>query len=201
MKILRQVAWLAVLWPLSFGWAQQDSAKNAANAADKTVAAQNEAAAQVEKLGRMVAGTWELEGVSEPSAERPKVRHDTGRSVITYGPGRRSLTEDFRSHGDTGEIVATGTFWWDAQAHGYRTMFCETRDPSGCSVYDGLGHWEGAKVVNRWEFERNGKKTISKQVIETATAQTFIATFYDGDSDATLKQTYTWKHTRVTQAH
>lgn len=148
----------------------------------------------------MIVGTWDLSGTSEPSAERPKVRHDTGRSVIQYGPGRLSLMEDFRMHGDSGDLYAMGTFWWDAQAHGFRTMFCETRDPSGCSVYDGLGHWEGTNLVNRWEFESNGKKTVTKQVVEEATPNEFIATFYNGDSDATLKKSYTYKHARAARA-
>ncbi|HKW89419.1 MAG TPA: hypothetical protein VJN21_11760 [Candidatus Acidoferrales bacterium] len=64
-------------------------------------------------------------------------------------------------------------------------------------MYNGLGHWEGANLVNRWEFEANGKKTISKQVVGGATPDGFIATFYDGDSDATLMKSHTFKHTKA----
>jgi len=201
VKIFWHIAWLGLLLPFSFASAQQTQPKHPSSAATNAGgAAKREAATEVARLGKMIVGTWDLSGTSEASTERPKVRHDTGRSIIKYGPGRLSLMEDFRMHGDSGELFAIGTFWWDAQAHGFRTMFCETRDPSGCSVYDGLGHWEGANLVNRWVFEDNGKRTVTKQVVEEATPNEFIATFYNGDGDATLKKSYTYKHTRTAQA-
>jgi hypothetical protein len=101
----------------------------------ETPAASEEA--PIEKLGRMIVGTWAIDATSEPREAGSKAGKDFGKSVIRFGPGKLALIEDYRTHGDQ------GLFWWDAKAKGYRTMFCEDRDPSGCSVYEGLGRVNG----------------------------------------------------------
>ena len=43
---------------------------------------------QIEKLGRMIAGTWAIDATSEPRKAGDKVGKDIGKSVIRFGPGK-----------------------------------------------------------------------------------------------------------------
>jgi hypothetical protein len=155
----------------------------------------------IDKLGNMIAGTWAIEATSEPHEAKSKPGKDVGKSVIRFGPGKLALIEDYRTHGDQGTRVALGIFWWDGKAKGYRTMFCEDRDPSGCSVYEGLGNWEGADWVFHSEFETNDKKKIKvKEILAAISPSSFIATFYRSEDDGPMKLDWTVKHSK-TEVH
>jgi hypothetical protein len=149
----------------------------------------------IEKLGRMIAGTWAIDATSEPREAGSKVGKDVGRSVIRFGPGKLALIEDYRTRGDGGTRVALGIFWWDGKEKGYRMMFCEDRDPSGCSVYVGLGNWEGADWVFHTEFETKDKRKVKVKEVLTATSpSSFTATFYRSENDGPMKLDWTVKH-------
>jgi len=60
----------------------------------------------IEKLGRMIAGTWAIDAISEPRDPGSKVGKDVGKSVIRFGPGKLALIEDYRTHGDEGARIA-----------------------------------------------------------------------------------------------
>jgi hypothetical protein len=162
----------------------------------ETPAASEEA--PIEKLGRMIVGTWAIDATSEPREAGSKAGKDFGKSVIRFGPGKLALIEDYRTQGDQGTRVALGIFWWDGKAKGYRTMFCEDRDPSGCSVYDGLGNWEGADWVSQSEFETKDKKKVRVKEVLTATSpSSFTATFYLSENDGPMKLDWTVEHSRT----
>jgi hypothetical protein len=152
----------------------------------------------IEKLGRMIAGTWAIDATSEPREAGSKGGKDVGESVIRFGPGKLALIEDYRTHGDEGTRVALVIFWWDGKGKGYRTMFCEDRDPSGCSVYEGLGNWEGADWVFHTEFETKDKKKVKVKEVLTATSpSSFTATFYRSENDGPMKLDWTVKHSKT----
>ena len=152
----------------------------------------------IETLGKMIAGTWAIDATSEPREAGSKQGKDVGRSVIRFGPSRLALIEDYRTHGDAGARVALGVFWWDGKAQGYRTMFCEARDPRGCSVYDGLGNWEGADWVFRTAFEAKDKKKVNvKEVLHATSPSSFTATFYRSENGGSMKLDWTVKHTKI----
>jgi len=155
----------------------------------------------IEKLGRMIVGTWAIDASMEPdeAASKPG-KKDVGKSVIRFGPGKLALTEDFRTNGDQGKQVSFGIFWWDGKGKGYRTMFCEDRDPSGCSVYNGLGNWEGSDWVFRHEYEEDKKKEKIKQVVTATSPSLFVAKFYRSENDAPMKLWWTVKHSK-TEVH
>jgi hypothetical protein len=154
------------------------------------------AAAQIDKFARLVSGTWDVEGFSAPGAP---VKEDTGRTVLKFGPGNLSLIEDFHSEGSGGKVDALGLFWWDEKAGGYRTMFCANAEPDGCILYNGTGRWEGDAVVFRFILQVNGAADYVKEVISRSNPDSFTAVFSHGKSEALLKPTYTWRHTRVAQ--
>lgn len=163
---------------------------------DETPAASEES--PIEKLGRMIVGTWTIDATSEPREAGSKAGKDVGESVIRFGPGNLALIEDYRTHGDQGTRVSLGIFWWDAKAKGYRTMFCEDRDPNGCSVYEGLGNWEGADWVSQSEFETKDKKKVKVKEVLTATSpSSFIARFYRSENDGPMKLDWTVKHSKT----
>ena len=154
----------------------------------------------IEKLGRMIVGTWAINASMEPDEAASKPGKDVGKSVIRFGPGKLALIEDYRTHGDQGSQVGLGIFWWDGKEKGYRTMFCEDRDPSGCSVYNGLGNWEGSDWVFRHEYEEDKKKVKIKQVVTATSPSSFVARFYRSENDAPMKLWWTVKHSK-TEVH
>src|ERR1019366_1675035 len=162
----------------------------------KTAAASEES--PIEKLGRMIAGTWAIDATSEPREVGKKVGKDVGKSVIRFGPGKLALIEDYQTHGDDGTRIALGIFWWDGKGNGYRTMFCEDRDPHGCSVFEGLGNWEGADWVFHTEFENKDKKKVRVKEVLTATSpSSFTATFYRSENDGPMKLDWIVKHSKT----
>src|SRR5215813_1725914 len=54
----------------------------------------------IEKLGRMIVGTWAIDASMEPDKAASKPGKDVGKSVIRFGPGKLALTEDYRTNGD-----------------------------------------------------------------------------------------------------
>jgi len=154
----------------------------------------------IEKLGSMIVGTWAIGASMEPDEAASKPGKDLGKSVIRFGPGKLALIEDYRTHGDQGSQVGLGIFWWDGKEKGYRTMFCEDRDPSGCSVYNGLGNWEGSDWVFRHEYEEDKKKVKIKQVVTATSPSSFVARFYRSENDAPMKLWWTVKHSK-TEVH
>ena len=152
----------------------------------------------IEKLGRMIAGTWAIDATSEPREPGSKAGKDVGETVIRFGPGKLALIEDYRTRGDGGTRVALGIFWWDSKEKGYRTMFCENRDPSGCSVYVGLGNGEGDDWVFLTEFETKDKGKVKvKEVLTTTSPSSFTATFYRSENNGPMKLDWTVKHTKT----
>ena len=183
--------------------AQKESSVVASPSRPTNTAAQNtvtslDAAAQVEKFGKLVAGEWILTGSAKPSSSHPKGRFEKGKTVIQFGPGRLSLIENMHTRSSSGATDdALGIFWWDKQAQGYRSAFCDTNDPNGCSVYDGIGRWEGDAVVFHIEFEIGGKKQTTIETIRRTGPNSFEAVMTHPGTDGTETQPFTWKHTRA----
>jgi hypothetical protein len=189
---------LALTFILNNGTTQVNAQENSVprEGKGKTAAASEES--PIEKLGRMIAGSWAIDATSEPRKVGDKVGKDVGKSVIRFGPGKLALIEDYQTHGDDGTRVALGIFWWDGKGNGYRTMFCEDRDPRGCSVFEGLGNWEGADWVFYSEFQNQDKKKVSVKEVLTATSpSSFTATFYRSENDGPMKLDWIVKHSKT----
>jgi hypothetical protein len=177
------------------GRSVRPSAKGTEQPAQTDNAVKDRAGAQIQKFARLIVGTWDFAGFSAPGAPVP--RKDTGRAVIKFGPANRSLIEDFYSEGDTGKIDALGIFWWDDKAQGYRTMFCDPREPNGCTVYDGVGQWEGNTLVFDIVVQVRGIPAYIKEVISPSTPDSFTTVISQGKNTAELKPTYTMRHIRA----
>jgi hypothetical protein len=126
-----------------------------------------------------------------------KGRKDTGTNRIVLGPGGRSVIENYHTDGDSGSRSALGILWWDASVQGYRTMFCDNADPAGCSVYDGLGHWEGDDLVFKFRRVRNGDKIEGKEVITPTSSFSFTVRFFESRNGGPEDATWTVRNTKA----
>jgi hypothetical protein len=198
LRCLFASAAFVVLFTFTLQMARMSAQEKAGQHKSESEKAAASEASPIERLGAMIAGTWAIDATSEPRETGSKVGKDTGQSVIRFGPSKLALIEDYRTHGDDGDRASFGIFWWDGKAPGYRTMFCDDRDPGGCSLYNGLGNWEGADWVFRTEFETKDKKKVKVREVLTATSpSSFTATFYRGVDDGPMKLDWTVKHTKI----
>jgi hypothetical protein len=185
---------------------QKTAGAPSAEMVDKVVAqstrtTNRDAAAQMERFGEMVAGEWILEGRAAPSSLHSKARFEKGRTVIKFGPARLSLIENMHTRSDSGVVDdALGIFWWDKEAQGYRSAFCDSADPNGCSVYEGTGRWEGDHLVFHFMFVINGKKQRTNEVIGRTGPDSFTAILTHPDTDGAETQPFTWKHMRAVKS-
>ena len=152
---------------------------------------------EIEKLAKMLVGNWHVVATREPSVNSPKGRKDVGTNRIVLGPGGRSVVENYRTDGDSGPRVALGILWWDEKAQGYRTMFCDNADLSGCSLYDGLGKWEGYDLVFRFRLYRDGSRIEGKEVFTAYSPFSFIVRFYESRDGGPEDATWTVNNTKA----
>jgi len=152
---------------------------------------------EMEKLATMLVGNWEVVATREPSAARPKGLRNTGTNRIVLGPGGRSIVENYHTEGDTGPRSALGILWWDAKAQGYRTMFCDTVDPAGCSVYDGLGKWEGNDLIFEFKLDHDGIKINGKEILMTTSPYSYTVRFFESRNGGPEDATWTVSNTKA----
>lgn len=152
---------------------------------------------EMEKLAAMLVGNWDVVATREPSATRPKGLRDTGKNRIVLGPGGRSVVENYHTEGDTGSRTALGILWWDAKAQGYRTMFCDNADPTGCSVYDGLGRWEGNDLIFEFKRDHDGIKINGKEVFMTTSPFSYTVRFFESRNGGPEDATWTVNNTKA----
>jgi hypothetical protein len=171
-------------------WAQQAGAnKDSQSNADSAPSA-------IEKLAKMLIGNWDVVATIEPNATR-KGRKDTGANRIVRGPGGRSVIENYYTDGDSGSRSALGVLWWDDKVPGYRTMFCDNADPSGCSVYDGLGKWEGNDLVFRFKRDGDGMRIDGKELFTSISPSSFTVQFFESRNGGSEDATWTARNTKA----
>jgi hypothetical protein len=154
-------------------------------------------APEMEKLAKMLVGNWDVVATLESSSARPRGRKDAGANRIVLGPGGRSVVENYHTDGDSGSRSALGILWWDEKAQGYRTMFCDNADPAGCSVYDGLGRWEGNDLIFKFRRYRGNDKIDAKEVITPTSPISFTVRFFETRNDGPEDVTWTVTNTKA----
>lgn len=152
---------------------------------------------EMEKLATMLVGNWEVVATREPNTTRPKGLRDTGTNRIVLGPGGRSVVENYHTEGDTGSRSALGILWWDEKAQGYRTMFCDNADPAGCSVYDGLGRWEGNDLVFEIKRDHDGIRIGGKEVFITTSPLSYTVRYFESRNGGPEDATWTVSNTKT----
>jgi hypothetical protein len=199
MKIYCGHCVISAVCGLVLAWSQptwaQEALGNKGSQRDASEPADSVASA-MEKLAKMLIGNWDVVATIEASPTR-KGRKDTGANRIVRGPGGRSVIENYYTDGDSGSRSALGILWWDDKVNGYRTMFCDNADPGGCSVYDGLGKWEGNDLVFRFRRDRDGIRIDGKEVFTATSPFSFTVQFFESRNGEPENATWTVKNTKA----
>jgi hypothetical protein len=77
--------------------------------------------------------------------------------------------------------------WWDEAAQGFRTIWCDSTNPTGCISFKNVLHWEGSTLVLVEDYESKGKQFTFKEVFDDLTPESFTQTLYGAEAGAPLK--------------
>ena len=151
---------------------------------------------EMQKLLSAMSGTWACHFDYAPSERRPNGGTAEGKVVFRSGPGGRSMIEVETAKEASGETSGMSVTWWDAQARGYRAIWCDDKMPGGCTVMSRLANWEGKDFVLGDEFTRDGKKLVFREVVSDITPNSFMQTLSQGEAGKELKTIVTIHATR-----
>jgi hypothetical protein len=152
---------------------------------------------EMQKLSKMVVGTWTTSEKMEPGPWAPTGGTGKGTAVFKNGPGALSLVQDYKSSSGMGSFVGHGVMWWDAQAGGYKGIWCDSMTPVGCSVNKGIAKWDGNNLVGSDESEMMGQKVATKNTWTDITPNSFTFTIDAGPPGGEMKRMMTIKYTRA----
>ena len=152
---------------------------------------------EMQKLSKMVVGTWSTTEKHEPSPWAPKGATGKGTVVFKNGPGGLSLVQDYKSSGAMGSFAGHGVMWWDAKAGGYQGIWCDSMTPAGCQISKGVAKWEGNNLVGTDESEMMGHKMAMKETWSDVTADSFTFAMDGGPPGGEMKRMMTIKYTRA----
>src|SRR5215470_10615770 len=128
----------------------QDKGKNsgAATPADKKAGSEMtmpmaKPSPEMQKLSKIVVGTWSTTEKMEPAPLAPKGASGKGTATFKNGPGGLSLIQDYKSSGTMGSFTGHGVMWWDPQACGFLhhgqgkvlRLLCSPGRPHGCPAH------------------------------------------------------------------
>ena len=212
MKYIRLASFMLAITSLCLAFAvAQDSEKKPMEKPMKGKAEKSEPAANMgmpiakpspdmEKMSKMLVGTWTTTETFEVSDMMPNGGKGTGTAVIKPGPGGLSLVEDYHGHSNMGAFVGHGVFWWDEKAQAFKDVWCDNMSPGGCATINGSGKWEGTDLVFNDEQEMMGKKMAMKSVL-TASGSSVTMTMSSSEDGGPMKKTMTIKYTKMAPKH
>ena len=143
-------------------------------------------------------GEWSTRIQYAVSKDLPKGGMAAGEEKWYAGPGGNSLIEEYREHGIAGDISGLGVSWWDSRAKGFHVVWCDSTDPAGCKVLNGLGRWEDNDLVLASKDTVDGRKVNFKEIFSEISATSFTQSIYTGEGDGELKLLVTIRATRKT---
>jgi hypothetical protein len=153
-------------------------------------------APEMQRVTKMLVGTWKVDEDYAPGGSMPKGGKGTGHTVIRRGPGSLSLIEDFVDQ--TGRLHIL--YWWDKAAKTFKAIQCDNLSEEVCSTtqeQDGRGQWEGNEVVWQLSIQKEGKTVPAKIVWAEKDSRSFTATMYVADANGNMKRDWTFLHIRV----
>jgi hypothetical protein len=186
------VAVVALVLALPVAVAQEKEKKPEQKSA--TAWAAPKPAPEMEKLAKMMVGTWSSAEKHEPSPFSPAGGTGKGVFKVTLGPGGHSLVEQYNSRGSLGRFNGHGMTYWDPTAKVYRSVWCDNFTPT-CDV--SVGQWEGDNLVFLGEGEMEGQKTKLKMIYSGFKANSFDFGIDMSVGDAPMARGMTFKYTRA----
>ena len=103
-------------------------------------------APEIQKLGKLLVGSWRSIEKHEPGRIAPKGGSGKGSERVDLGPGGMSLISDYTAVDPSGKFAAHTILWWDTKEKAYRSVECTNRSTSGCEM--GLWRWDGNDLVS-----------------------------------------------------
>jgi len=152
-------------------------------------------AAEMQKLIKTFSGTWNTSETFEKNEMMPEGGTGHGSSTFKAGPGGLSMIQDYKSHGKMGTFAGHGVTWWDADAQGYKSVWCDSM-AAKCQVANGMGQWNGNDLVFNDEQDMNGKKHQTKIVDTNITPRSFTMTA-DSGPEGEMKHFMTINYTKA----
>ena len=151
-------------------------------------------APEMEKLAKMMAGTWSGQEKHEPSPFLPAGATGKGLFKVSLGPGGHSLVEQYNSRGALGKFTGHGMTYWDPKAKVFRGVWCDNFTPT-CDA--SVGQWEGDNLVFLSEGEFQGQKTKLKMFYSGFTADSFDFGIDMSMGEGPMARIMTIKYTRA----
>jgi hypothetical protein len=139
-------------------------------------------APEIQRLIDRLQGTWSIQEIYEKSEMMPEGGTSRGQEVWRAGPGGFSLIEDYHSKSPSLEVTGTSVTWWDATDSLYRTVWCSSDLPEGCSPIQ--GRWADESWVLTDRFEVGGKKLELTEIFSAFTPTSFSQRLYQGEVGA-----------------
>lgn len=127
---------------------------------------------EMERLTKLLVGTWRTSEKFEPSPEMgmPNGGNGTGTEVVKAGPGGFSVIADYKSRGAMGNFAGHGVTYWDAKEQAYKSFWIDSMAGQGETS---TGKWEGNDLVFTSEGEMQGKKYSNLQKFTDITPNSF----------------------------
>lgn len=173
------------------------SAKPDAKGAQQMMMPMPQAAPEMTKLIKMMAGEWTVTEKAYPGPMMPNGGTGRGTATLTAGPGGMSLMEKYHSSGIMGsDFNGFGTFWWDAKAQVYHGMWCDTMTPGGCDT-SGTTKWDGDNLVGMMTGDMGGQMMVTKFVYSDWKPNSFVMTMSSGPDASSLKPMMTFTYTKA----
>ncbi len=141
---------------------------------------------EIQKLAKMMVGTWNVDMQAEPAPEMgmPNGMKGKGKNVTKLGPGGLSIVSDF-STAEMGGFRGHGVTWWDPNDQQFHTLWCDSMTAMGCEVA-GNGKFDGDKWVMEYTSKAMGQPMRMRETA-TPTADGFKFDFEGGPEGGELK--------------
>ena len=146
---------------------------------------------EIQRVFDAFLGTWSVTEKLDPSETMPNGGTGEGEEIYKRGPGNASFIEEIHLKEGSRNLSGLGVGWWDQQAKGYRTIWCDSENPDGCIVMAHLAKWDGNDFVLGDEFDRDGKRFVFREVFTDITPTSFTQTLYRGEAGKELKKLLT----------
>ena len=156
-----------------------------------------QAAPEMTKMIKMMAGDWTVSEKAFPSPMMPNGGTGTGTATLTSGPGDLSLLEKYHSSGVMGpNFTGYGVFWWDSKMQAYHGVWCDNFTPGGCDA-SSTSKWEGDKLVSTMKAEMDGKMNVTRFTYSDWSPTSFVMTMDMGPDESSLKPAMAITYTKL----
>jgi Protein of unknown function (DUF1579) len=152
--------------------------------------------AEMQKLSKLLVGTWRTSEKMEPMPEfgMPNGGTGTGSEVVKAGPGGFSVVVDYKSRGPMGAFAGHGVTFWDDKEQAYKSFWIDSMGSRGEIT---TGKWEGNDLVFTGESEMQGKKYKTQQKFTEITPTSFTFKLASAEEGQPMKEGMTINYKKV----